>query len=184
MGALAVVEVFLLAVALSMDAFAVSIGLGSKHKRKPLSLALMSGFYFGVFQALMPLIGYMGGRGVLGWVESYAPWVAFCLLFLIGGKMIYESLSEGIEEDISNITHKVMLLLAIATSIDAMAAGFALTLLDVGPFVACLIIGVTTYVFSYIGVFIGTRSGTWLESKAELFGGVVLILIGLKILLA
>lgn len=178
------VEVFLLAVALSMDAFAVSIGLGSQHKRRPLSLALLSGFYFGVFQALMPLIGYLGGRGVLGWVEAYAPWVAFCLLFLIGGKMIYESFSEGIEEDISNITHKVMLILAIATSIDAMAAGFALTLLDVGPFVACLIIGVTTYIFSYIGVFIGTKSGTWLESKAEFFGGVVLILIGLKILLA
>ena len=167
-----------------MDAFAVSIGLGSQHKRRPHSLALMSGFYFGVFQALMPLIGYLGGRGVLGWVEAYAPWVAFCLLFLIGGKMIYESFSEGIEEDISNITHKVMLILAIATSIDAMAAGFALTLLDVGPFVACLIIGVTTYIFSYIGVFIGTKSGTWLESKAEFFGGVVLILIGLKILLA
>lgn len=177
------VEVFLLAVALSMDAFAVSIGLGSKHKKNPVSLALMSGFYFGVFQALMPLIGYLGGRGVLGWVEAYAPWVAFCLLSLIGGKMIYESFSEGIEEDISSITHRVMLMLAIATSIDAMAAGFALTLLDVRPFFACLIIGVTTYIFSYAGVFIGAKSGTWLESKAELSGGVVLILIGLKILL-
>ena len=183
MGAFAVVEVLLLAVALSMDAFAVSIGLGSKHKKKPVSLALMSGFYFGIFQALMPLIGYLGGRGVLGWVEAYAPWIAFSLLSLIGGKMIYESLSEGIEEDISNITHRVMLILAIATSIDAMAAGFALTLLDAGPLAACLIIGVTTYIFSYTGVFIGTKSGTWLESKAELFGGVVLILIGLKILL-
>lgn len=178
------VEVLLLAVALSMDAFAVSIGLGSKHKRKSMTLALMSGFYFGIFQASMPLIGYLGGRGVLGWVEAYAPWIAFFLLSLIGGKMIYESMSEGIEEDISNITHRVMLILAIATSIDAMAAGFALTLLDIGPIVACLIIGMTTYVFSYAGVFIGTKSGTWLESKAELFGGVVLILIGLKILLA
>jgi putative Mn2+ efflux pump MntP len=177
------VEVFLLAVALSMDAFAVSIGLGSKHKKNPVSLALMSGFYFGVFQALMPLIGYLGGKGVLGWVEAYAPWIAFCLLSLIGGKMIYESFSEGIEEDISSITHRVMLILAIATSIDAMAAGFALTLLDVRPFFACLIIGVTTYIFSYAGVFIGAKSGTWLESKAELSGGVVLILIGLKILL-
>ncbi len=176
-------EVLLLAVALSMDAFAVSIGLGSKHKRKPLSLALMSGFYFGLFQALMPVVGYLGGKGVLGWVEAFAPWIAFGLLSLTGGKMIYESLSEGIEEDIANITHRVMLLLAIATSIDAMAAGFALTLLDVGPFLACLVIGVTTFVFSYIGVFIGTKSGTWLESRAELFGGVVLILIGLKILL-
>jgi putative Mn2+ efflux pump MntP len=97
--------------------------------------------------------------------------------------MIYESFAEGIEEDITAITHRVMLMLAIATSIDAMAAGFALTLLDVGPFIACLIIGVTTYCFSWTGVFIGIKSGTWLESKAELFGGVVLILIGLKILL-
>ena len=178
------IEVLVLAIALSMDAFAVSIGLGSKHKIKPTSLALMSGAYFGLFQALMPLIGYLGGKGVLGWVEEYAPLIAFILLVLIGGKMIFESFAEGIEEDISNITHRVMLMLAIATSIDAMAAGFALTLLDINPLIACLIIGVTTFLFSYIGVFIGTKSGTWLESKAELFGGVVLILIGLKILLA
>ncbi|MGD8618611.1 MAG: manganese efflux pump MntP family protein [Gammaproteobacteria bacterium] len=177
------VEVFLLAIALSMDAFAVSIGLGSKHKGRPVPLAMMSGAYFGLFQALMPLIGYLGGKGVLGWVEAYAPWLACCLLVLIGGKMIYEAFAEGIEEDIVSITHRVMLMLAIATSIDAMAAGFALTLLDVGPFVACLIIGLTTYCFSWAGVFIGTKSGTWLESKAEVFGGIVLVLIGLKILL-
>ena len=176
-------EVILLAIALSMDAFAVSIGLGAKHKRNPLQLALMSGCYFGLFQALMPLIGYLGGKGVLGWVEAYAPWIAFVLLALIGGKMIYEAFSEGVEESIAIISQRVMLMLAIATSIDAMAAGFALTLLDTGPFLACLIIGVTTFVFSWAGVFIGTTSGTWLESKAELLGGVVLILIGLKILL-
>jgi len=178
-----VIEVFLLAIALSMDAFAVSIGLGSKHKINPTSLALMSGVYFGLFQALMPLIGYLGGKGVLGWVEEYASLISFLLLVLIGGKMIFESFAEGIEEDIANITHRVMLMLAIATSIDAMAAGFALTLLDISPIIACSIIGVTTFLFSYIGVFIGTKSGTWLESKAELFGGVVLVLIGLKILL-
>lgn len=178
------IEVFFLAVALSMDAFAVSIGLGSKHRGKAIVLALMAGAYFGIFQALMPLIGYLGGKGVLGWIEAYAPWVAFFLLLLIGGKMIYESFAEGIEEDIANITHRVMLILAIATSIDAMAAGFALTLLDVGPFLACLIIGITTFLFSFLGIFVGIKSGTWLESKAELFGGVVLILIGFKVLLA
>ncbi|MDR4505814.1 MAG: manganese efflux pump MntP family protein [Candidatus Scalindua sp.] len=177
------VEVFLLAIALSMDAFAVSIGLGSKHKRKPASLSLLSGSYFGLFQALMPLVGYLGGKGVLGWIEAYAPWVSLCLLGLIGGKMIYASFANGIEVAITNITHRAMLMLAIATSVDAMAAGFALTLLDIGPFTACLIIGVTTCIFSWIGVFIGTISGTWLESKAELFGGIVLVLIGLKILL-
>lgn len=177
-------EVIVLALALSMDAFAVSIGLGAKNSCRAMPLALKAAFYFGVFQALMPLVGYMGGRGVMGWVEAYAPWIAFFLLVLIGGKMIYESMSEGIEEDIATVTHKVMLLLAIATSIDAMAAGFSLTLLGVNPLLACFIIGAVTFMFSGVGVFVGARSGTWLESKAELFGGIVLILIGIKILLA
>lgn len=176
-------EVVILAIALSMDAFAVSIGLGSKQKSKPTTLAVKSGIYFGIFQAFMPLFGYLGGKGIFGWIESFAPWVAFLLLSLVGGKMIYESFSEGIEEDITEVTHRVMLTLAIATSIDAMAAGFTLTLLSVNPFLACLIIGATTYAFSFLGVFIGWRSGTWLECKAELLGGVILIFIGLKVLL-
>lgn len=178
------IEVVILAVALSMDAFAVSIGLGSKHVKNTKSLMLMSGIYFGLFQGLMPLIGYLGGMGVLGWIEDYARWVAFFLLLLIGCKMIYESVSEGIEEDIAIITHKVMLILAIATSIDAMAAGFTLTVLDVNPFIACIIIGLTTCAFSCLGVFIGEKTGTWLEHKAELLGGITLILIGLKVLVS
>ena len=97
--------------------------------------------------------------------------------------MIYEGVQEGVEEDIAAITNRMMLILAIATSIDAMAAGFSLTLLDANPYIACLIIGATTFAFSWIGVLIGKNSGTWLESKAEIFGGTVLILIGLKILL-
>jgi len=173
-------EVIVLAVALSMDAFAVSIGLGSKGDVR--GLGLKAGLYFGIFQALMPFIGYLGGKGVLGWVDAYAHWIAFGLLALIGGKMIYEGLHEGIEEDIAAITNKVMLVLAIATSIDAMAAGFSLTLLEIDPYLACLIIGVTTFAFSWVGVAIGKRSGTWLENKAEIFGGVVLILIGIKML--
>jgi len=178
------IEALLLAIALSMDAFAVSIGLGSRPNVNPRRLALLCGIYFGVFQGLMPLIGYLAGTSVLGWVEVYAPWIAFLLLALIGGKMIFESFSEGVEEDIRRISHRLMLLLALATSIDAMAAGFALTLLDVGPLLACLMIGVATALFSWAGVYIGRRSGTWLESKAELLGGVVLVLIGLRILLA
>ena len=175
------IEVIILAVALSMDAFAVSIGLGSK-KNTP-GLALKAGLFFGIFQALMPFIGYLGGKGVLGWIEAYAHWVAFGLLALIGAKMIYEGVQEGIEEDISDITNKMMLILAIATSIDAMAAGFSLTLLNVNPYIACLIIGVITFAFSWAGVFIGKKSGTKLESKAEIFGGVVLVLLGIKILI-
>lgn len=179
-----VIEVLLLAIALSMDAFAVSIGLGSKPHANSRRLALLCAVYFGVFQGLMPLIGYLAGTSVLGWVEVYAPWIAFLLLAGIGGKMIFESFSEGVEEDIRRISHRMMLLLALATSIDAMAAGFALTLLEMGPLLACLMIGVATALFSWAGVFIGRRSGTWLESKAELLGGVVLVLIGLRILLA
>ncbi|MFA0415001.1 manganese efflux pump MntP family protein [Vibrio renipiscarius] len=177
------IEVFILALALCMDAFAVSIGLGSKNNQNTTSLAFITAIYFGIFQALMPLMGYMAGKGVLGWVASYAPWIAFILLVLIGGKMIYESFSEGIEDDIAIITHRVMLMLAIATSVDAMAAGFTLTILDVNPLLACLIIGVCTFCFSWLGVFVGKKSGTWLESKAELLGGIVLILIGFKMLL-
>jgi putative Mn2+ efflux pump MntP len=173
-------EVIVLAVALSMDAFAVSIGLGSKGNTR--GLGLKAGMFFGAFQALMPFIGYLGGKGVLGWVDAYAHWIAFGLLVLVGAKMIYEGLHEGIEEDIAAITNKMMLLLAIATSIDAMAAGFSLTLLNINAWLACLIIGVTTFAFSWAGVQIGKNSGTWLESKAEIFGGVVLILIGIKML--
>ena len=175
------IEVFILAIALSMDAFAVSIGLGAKKNSS--GLALKAGLYFGVFQALMPFIGYLAGKGLLGWIEAYAHWIAFGLLALIGAKMIFEGFQEGVEEDISALTNKMMLILAIATSIDAMVAGFSLTLLDVNPYIACLVIGVTTFIFSWVGVLIGRKSGTWLESKAEIFGGTVLILIGIKMLI-
>ena len=173
-------EVIVLAVALSMDAFAVSIGLGSKGNTR--GLGLKAGLFFGVFQGLMPFIGYLGGKGVLGQVDAYAHWIAFGLLAIIGAKMIYEGLQEGIEEDIAVITNKIMLVLAVATSIDAMAAGFSLTLLEVNAYLACFIIGVTTFLFSWAGVLIGKNSGTWLESRAEIFGGTVLILMGIKIL--
>lgn len=176
------VEVLILAIALSMDAFAVSIGLGAKKNSS--GLAIKAGLYFGLFQALMPFIGYLGGKGVLGWVETYAHWIAFGLLALIGTKMIYEGAQEGVEEDISAVTNKMLLILAIATSIDAMAAGFSLTLLHVNPYIACLIIGLTTFIFSWCGVFIGRTSGTRLESKAEFLGGTILVLMGFKMLIS
>ncbi|RYY73331.1 MAG: manganese efflux pump [Gammaproteobacteria bacterium] len=176
-------EVIFLALALSMDAFAVSIGIGAKQKNNAKRLALMSACYFGVFQALMPLLGYFVGKSLLAWVASYAPWIAFFLLLGIGAKMIYEALHDNDGEDLKIITQRVMFMLAIATSIDAMAAGFALNLLNVNVFLSCLIIGVVTFLLSYYGVFLGAKSGTKLENKAELFGGIVIILIGLKILL-
>lgn len=178
------IEVIILALALSMDAFAVSIGLGSKPVESHKKLAILAAVYFGLFQGLMPLIGYLGGKGLLGWIEVYAPWIAFLLLIFVGGKMIFEAFSEGIEEDICQITPRVMLTLAIATSIDAMAAGFALNLLPANPFIACGIIGLITMLMSAVGVYIGKRSGTWLESKAELLGGIILILIAFKLVLS
>lgn len=175
-------EVIFLAIALSMDAFAVSIGLGSKAVPSKKKLALLSASMFGLFQGVMPLLGYLGGKGMLDWVDTYAPWLAFMLLVLVGLKMIYEGFVEGIEDDISQVTFKVMLILSLATSIDAMAAGFSLTLLSVQPLLACAIIALITAAFSAIGVYVGHRSGTWLEGKAEVFGGVILILIGIKML--
>lgn len=175
-------EVLVLALALSMDAFAVSIGLGSKCGAS-LRLALRCALYFGVFQGLMPMLGYLAGRGALGWIEAWAPWIACALLVAIGGKMILDAFSEGIEEDIVTLTRRVLLLLAIATSIDAMAAGFALNLLSVAPLGACLVIAVITAIASLAGVAIGGHGATWLESRAEFLGGAVLILIGLRLLL-
>ena len=178
------IEVIILAIALSMDAFAVSIGLGAtKQHSKVAPLGLIVALYFGLFQGVMPIIGYLGGKGILSWAESYTPWIAFVLLLLIGAKMIFDSFSEGIEEDISKITHRILLTLAIATSIDAMAAGFSLTLMRINPLIACFTIGVITFIFSWLGVLVGTKGGIWLESKAEFLGGITLIFMAIKMIL-
>lgn len=179
-------HVIILAFALSMDAFAVSIGLGTKNRNNPKRLALFAALYFGLFQGLMPIIGYLAGKSLLSWVEVSAPWIAFLLLLLVGGKMIYEAFSrkiESIDKDIAHISHRILFILAIATSIDAMAAGFSLNILEVNAIIACAVIGLVTALMSYVGVFVGIRGGEWLESKAEFLGGVIFILIGLKIIL-
>lgn len=175
------IDVVLLALALSMDAFAVSIGLGAKNKALTVPLAVKAAMYFGVFQAVMPLLGYVGGKNLLGWLAGYTHWVAAGLLVLIALKMIYEAFSRDDEVAIVEPSHRLLIVLAIATSVDALAAGFALTLLPVGPLTSCTLIGVVTAVFSYAGVFVGRRAGTWLEGKAEFAGGAVLLLIAFKI---
>lgn len=180
------IALLLLALALSMDAFAVSIGLGAKHRLNTLTIALMAGLYFGLAQGIMPLIGYLGGRSVLGFIANLAPWIACVILVGLGGKMLYEALKGEDEDETDNdlsINQKTMFTLAIATSIDAMAAGFTLNLIAVNAYLACTIIAAVTGIFSCIGVYLGKQSGTWLESKAEIFGGVVLIGIGLKMVL-
>lgn len=175
-------EVFILALALSMDAFAVSIGLGVKAKKDIKTLAIKAGMYFGIFQAIMPLIGYLGGVGLQDYISEYDSIIAFVLLLIIGLKMIYEALEENIEDEIQIVSNKILLTLAIATSIDAMAAGFTLHLFNLNPIISLTLIGTITFVFSIIGVYLGSKGGEKYESKAEILGGIVLILIGFKIL--
>ncbi len=177
------IEVLLLAFALSMDAFAVSIGLGAKKNGSFANLAFKAGLFFGLFQALMPLLGYVGGRSLLGLVSHYTSYIAFGLLLFIGAKMIYEGINEGEGRKIGQITYKLLFTLAVATSIDAMAAGFSLTLLDVNPYLACCIIGLITFFISIIGVIAGRNASKHLEGKAEMFGGAVLIAIGFRMLM-
>jgi putative Mn2+ efflux pump MntP len=175
-------DLFILAVGLSMDAFAVSVCKGlSLGKIKPKHMCI-AGAWFGGFQALMPLIGYFLGSFFAEMIEKYDHWVAFVLLAIIGGNMIKESFDKDEKVD-SSMDVKSMLLLAIATSIDALAVGVTFAFLQVQIVPAVSFIGVITFIFSAVGVKIGSLFGTKYKSKAELFGGIVLVLIGIKILL-
>lgn len=174
-------ELFVLAVGLAMDAFAVSICKGlslGKIKWKHMCLA---GAWFGGFQALMPLIGYFLGSFFADMITKYDHWIAFVLLTFIGISMIKEAFGE--EEIDACMDVKCMFLLAVATSIDALAVGVTFAFMKVNIIAAVLFIGVITFICSAIGVKIGSIFGTKYKAKAEIFGGVVLILIGLKILL-
>ena len=176
----------LIAVSLAMDAFAVSICKGLSFAKPNTRKAVVTGLYFGVFQALMPMLGYLIGSQFARYIESFDHWVAFGLLVIIGGKMVYESFKPDddlAEEKKQSVAVKVMLPLAVATSIDAMAVGVSFAFLAVPILSAALSIGVITFALSFMGVKLGTLLGEKFQSKAELAGGVVLILIGAKILL-
>lgn len=175
-------ELFILAVGLSMDAFAVSVCKGlslGKIKWKHMCIA---GLWFGGFQALMPLIGYLLGSFFADLINRYSHWIAFILLLILGGNMIKEALGPKEEMD-DSMDPGNMFLLAVATSIDALAVGVTFALLDVQIIPAVSFIGVVTFVCSALGVKLGSIFGTRYQSRAELCGGVILILIGLKILL-
>lgn len=179
---MSILDLFILAVGLSMDAFAVSVCKSlSLGKIKPKHMCI-AGAWFGGFQALMPLIGYFLGSFFAEMIEKYDHWVAFVLLAIIGGNMIKESFGKDEKVD-SSMDVKSMLLLAIATSIDALAVGVTFAFLQVQIVPAVSFIGVITFIFSAVGVKIGSLFGTKYKSKAELFGGIVLVLIGIKILL-
>ena len=175
-------ELLLIALGLSMDAFAVSVCKGLSVKELKPRHALLVGLYFGGFQALMPVLGWLLGYRFESMITSIDHWVAFLLLALIGGNMIRESFSEE-EEMNDDFGVKTMLLLAVATSIDALAVGITFAFLSVKILPAAALIGVTTFLLSALGVYIGHAFGLKYKAKAELAGGVILILIGLKILL-
>ena len=175
-------EIILLGIGLSMDAFAVAICKGLGSEKFSAKNALIVGLWFGLFQALMPLIGYFLGGLVAEYIVAIDHWIAFVLLGFIGGKMIYEAI-KGEEKQDASVTFAVMLPLAIGTSIDAAAAGITLAFSTTNIFIAIAIIGVITFSLSALGVKIGNVFGSKLKSKAEIFGGAVLILLGIKILI-
>lgn len=176
-------ELFLIAVGLSMDAFAVSICKGLSVKKLKLKHMLISGAYFGGFQALMPLIGWLLGVKFQSLIESFDHWIAFGLLVIIGANMVREALFGKEEEQTDLFTFKAMLPLAVATSIDALAIGVAFACLSVDIVPAVCFIGCVTFILSAIGVKIGNLFGAKFEKPAEITGGLVLILLGVKILL-
>ena len=178
-----IIELFLIGVGLSMDAFAVSICKGLSVRKLRLSHMLLAGLYFGVFQALMPVVGYFLGASFAGLIESYDHWITFFLLALIGGNMIRESRADEDEEQNADFSPRAMLPLAVATSIDALAVGVSFAFLQVRILPAVGLIGVTTFCFGMAGVKIGNLFGARYRAKAEFAGGVILILIGAKILL-
>lgn len=178
-----IIELILLSVGLGMDAFAVSICKGISMKKMDWKKACIIGLYFGGFQAIMPVIGYFLGSTFESLITNFDHWVAFVLLAIIGGNMIKESFSKEGENMSSDVSFKTMLILAIATSIDALAVGITFAFFKVNLILAITLIGIITFALSVIGTKVGNRFGDTYENKAELVGGVILILLGLKILL-
>ena len=179
---MSLIELFILAVGLSMDAFAVSVCKGlSLGKIKPKHMCI-AGVWFGGFQALMPLIGYFLGSFFADKITKYSHWIAFILLVIIGANMVREAFGEEERLD-ANMNPAAMFLLAIATSIDALAVGVTFAFLQVNIIYAVIFIGCVTFVCSAAGVKIGSIFGEKYKSKAEICGGIILILIGIKILL-
>ena len=177
-----IVELLLISVGLAMDAFAVSVGKGMTLKRVQPRHALTAGVWFGGFQGLMPLIGYYVGRSFAEYVVSVDHWIAFGLLVLIGLNMIRETIWGDDEQQNSDFGVRTMLIMAIATSIDALAVGVSMAFLDVNIWISAAVICIVTLIISAAGVYLGTMFGARLGSKAGIVGGLILIAIGVKIL--
>lgn len=176
-------ELFLIAAGLSMDAFAVSVCKGLAARKFNIKHALLCGVWFGMFQALMPAVGYFLGTQFEEYITSVDHWIAFALLSVIGGKMIWESCDKSGETADTSFGVRSMFPLAVATSIDALAVGITFAFLNVNVVLAVSLIGIITFILSALGVLIGTVFGSKYKSAAERVGGIVLVFMGLKILL-
>ena len=176
--------ILFIAIALSMDALAVSMSSGVAMRAMKIQHAFRMAIWFGAFQAIMPVIGWLIGKSFAELISHIDHWVAFGLLGLIGAKMIYESQKLPAEEkSIAQMKTHILFMLAVATSIDALAIGLSLSILHVPIVIPVIIIGGVTFVLSFIGVLIGKRIGHFFERKIEIIGGIILILIGIKILI-
>ena len=181
-----ITELLLISLGLAMDAFSVSVCKGLSMKKLNLKGGVITALFFGVFQALMPMIGYFLGSRFADFISSFSHWVSFVLLAVIGGKMMIEAVRGGDEEESGkeySLDIKELFLLAVATSIDALAVGIVFAAEKTPVFSSVTVIGVVTFLLSLIGVYVGHRFGSKYEKKAELAGGAVLVLIGAKLLL-
>lgn len=185
------ISIFMTGIGLSMDAFAVSLAKGICLKEDEFKNSFKVALFFGGFQALMPLLGWWVGRYFESYIKSFDHWIAFILLALIGGKMLIEAIKDLKSSEDDNIptecerdefSYKKLTILAIATSIDALAVGVSFAFLNVSIIPSITIIGITTFVLSFFAVFLGKKLGEYMQSYAEIIGGIILIFIGAKIL--
>ena len=176
-------EIVVIGIGLAMDAFAVSVCKGLAMKKLDWKKVIIISLYFGIFQALMPVLGYCLGSTFSSFVQQVDHWIAFILLAIIGGNMIKDSTDDEEEKRNDKVDVKTMVLLAIATSIDALAVGVTFAFFKVNLWLSISIIGIITFVLSVLGVIIGNKFGDKFQNRAELAGGIILIIIGLKILL-
>jgi putative Mn2+ efflux pump MntP len=176
------INIILIAVGLAMDSFSVSIVRGFTKTNTKLSIeALKTGFFFGLFQAVMPLLGWVAGLSIVDFISDFDHWIAFGLLIFIGLRMIYESISEQSKKVIIASSFKVLLILSVATSIDALAVGLSFSFLETSIVTPAIMIGIIAFSFSFLGVFIGKKFGNYFE-KIGVLGGIILIVIAIRIL--
>ena len=176
------ITIILIAFGLSMDAFAVSVTSGATLHKPGKGDALMIGSFFGGFQAFMPIVGWFAGLVIITFISSFDHWLAFGILLVIGGKMVFESLKPNGKNSFSKRSMPLLIMLSVATSIDALAVGLSMSLIGIDIILPVIIIGIMTFSLSFMGIFVGKKFGSILGKRIETIGGAVLILIGIMIL--